>query len=176
MNKIDLLKLLNCEDINDISSVINDCIFSADRDILYSELLKMNNNDLSYDWFQALYEDELAQRNQNKQDFTPNIVGNLLSRLTGTTSGTIYEPTAGNGSLLIANWWYRKINIQDFKASDHPVECWELSPRSIPILLLNLSIRGIIGTVYHGNVLTKYVKKEYILSHNDGNFSTITLK
>ena len=43
------------------------------------------------------------------------------------------------------------------------VTCWELSARSIPILLLNLSIRGIMGYVYHGDVLTKEVKQKYIL-------------
>lgn len=43
------------------------------------------------------------------------------------------------------------------------VTCWELSARSIPILLLNLSIRGMMGYVYHGDVLTKEVKQKYIL-------------
>lgn len=43
------------------------------------------------------------------------------------------------------------------------ITCWELSARSIPILLLNLSIRGMMGYVYHGDVLTKEVKQKYIL-------------
>jgi len=43
------------------------------------------------------------------------------------------------------------------------VTCWELSARSIPILLLNLSIRGIMGYVYHGDVLENEVKQKYIL-------------
>lgn len=43
------------------------------------------------------------------------------------------------------------------------VTCWELSIRSIPILLLNLSIRGMMGYVYHGDVLTKEIKQKYIL-------------
>ena len=47
--------------------------------------------------------------------------------------------------------------------SQNMVTCWELSARSIPILLLNLSIRGIMGYVYHGDVLTREVKQKYIL-------------
>ena len=49
------------------------------------------------------------------------------------------------------------------------VTCWELSARSIPILLLNLSIRGIMGYVYHGDVLEGTVKQKYILlnRHDD---------
>ena len=43
------------------------------------------------------------------------------------------------------------------------VTCWELSARSIPILLLNLTIRGIMGYVYHGDVLERNVKMKYIL-------------
>ena len=43
------------------------------------------------------------------------------------------------------------------------VTCWELSDRSLPILLLNLSIRGIMGYVYHGDVLEGTVKQKYIL-------------
>ena len=43
------------------------------------------------------------------------------------------------------------------------VTCWELSVRSIPILLLNLSIRGMMGYVYHGDILTKEIKQKYIL-------------
>ena len=38
-----------------------------------------------------------------------------------------------------------------------------MSDRSIPLLLLNLSIRGIMGYVYHGDVLDGNVKQKYIL-------------
>lgn len=43
------------------------------------------------------------------------------------------------------------------------VTCWELSSRSVPILLLNLSIRGIMGYVYHGDVIENTIKQKYIL-------------
>ena len=47
--------------------------------------------------------------------------------------------------------------------SQHMVTCWELSPRAVPLLLLNLSIRGIMGYVYHGDVLEQRVMQKYIL-------------
>ncbi len=47
------------------------------------------------------------------------------------------------------------------------VTCWELSSRSIPLLLLNLSIRGIMGYVYHGDVLERTVKMKYILINKE---------
>ena len=153
------------EDIQDLPNAIEKILFSEKKEEFFFKLLDMHDWDLSYDWFQNIYEEELAQRNQNKQDFTPNSVGVLLSNLTGVAKGKIYEPTAGNGSLIISNWNYRKDKLGDeFNSTAHPVECWELSNRSIPILLLNLSIRGIIGEVYHGDVLTKEIKAKYILS------------
>lgn len=160
--------LFKIEDIQELPSAIEKMLFSEEKEDIFFKMLDMRDFDLSYDWFQNLYESELAQRNQNKQDFTPNSVGVLLSHLTGFEKGKIYEPTAGNGSLIIANWNFRKNMLgSDFNPEDHPVECWELSNRSIPILLLNLSIRGIVGKVYHGDVLTKNVKAKYVLSRNN---------
>ena len=160
--------LFKIEDLQDLPAKIEKVLFSNNRDEIFNQLLEMHENNLSYDWFQNIYESELAQRNQNKQDFTPNSVGVLLSNLTGISKGKIYEPTAGNGSLIISNWHYRREKLaEEFNTEDHPVECWELSNRSIPILLFNLSIRGIVGEVFHGNVLTKEIKAKYVLSKNN---------
>lgn len=166
MKKQELLNLLN---INDIL-MLPDALWGViDGDIeyrhkIYRELIQLNGCDMSYDWFQSIYESEFSERKQKKQDFTPNELGVLCSLLTGA-EGTVHEPTAGNGSMLIADWWQkcRKSLPFDFYPSRHMVCCWELSDRSIPILLVNLSIRGIMGEVYHGDVLTKEIKNKYIL-------------
>ena len=166
MNKIDLFNLFNIEDLRDFPDAVM-LLLEGDigrRDEIYCELMRINNNDMSFDWFQALYENELSERKQKKQDFTPDALGVLCSELT-RQNGSIHEPTAGNGSMIIADWWQRcskKIPWEHFP-SQNIVTCWELSARSIPILLLNLSIRGIMGYVYHGDVLTMEVKQKYIL-------------
>ena len=166
MSKEDLFVLFGIEDLKDLpNAVIN--LLEGDiyaRNEVYKELIRKNNGDMSYDWFQEIYETELSERKQKKQDFTPNILGVLCSKLT-SQSGSIHEPTAGNGSMIIADWWQRckqKMPWEHFP-SQNMVTCWELSARSIPILLLNLSIRGIMGYVYHGDVLTREVKQKYIL-------------
>lgn len=141
------------------------------RDKVYHALLAAVNYDLSYEWFADVYEAELAQRKQNKQDFTPDSVGIIVSALTGDGPATIHEPTAGNGSMLIADWHRRLRQTMpwEYFPSQHVFTCWELSDRSIPLLLLNLSIRGMMGYVYHGDVLEKTVKAKYILlnEHDD---------
>ncbi|MCE8977182.1 hypothetical protein K0F45_08645 [Bacteroides ovatus] len=162
----DVIRIFDLEDINDLPSAIMH-LLEGDlerRDEVYRKLIRLNGNDMSFDWFQAIYESELSERKQKKQDFTPNSLGILCSELTGQ-AGSIHEPTAGNGSMIIADWWQRcskKIPWEHFP-SQNMVTCWELSARSIPILLLNLSIRGMMGYVYHGDVLTKEVKQKYIL-------------
>lgn len=166
MSKEDLFILFGIEDLKDLpNAVINLLEEDIDaRNEVYKELIRKNNGDMSYDWFQDIFETELSERKQKKQDFTPNILGVLCSKLT-SQSGSIHEPTAGNGSMIIADWWQRckqKMPWEHFP-SQNMVTCWELSARSIPILLLNLSIRGIMGYVYHGDVLTREVKQKYIL-------------
>ena len=162
MKKEELFNLFGIEDLKDLPSAVMNLLDA--RNEVYKELIRKNNGDMSYDWFQEIYETELSERKQKKQDFTPNILGVLCSNIT-SQSGSIHEPTAGNGSMIISDWWERcrkKIPWEHFP-SQNMITCWELSARSIPILLLNLSIRGMMGYVYHGDVLTKEVKQKYIL-------------
>ena len=166
MNKDDLFKVFLINDLMDLPNAVTKILDMdlEDRNKIYRELIRLNDKDLSYDWFQEVYESDLSERKQKKQDFTPNSLGVLCSLLTSQT-GSIHEPTAGNGSMIIADWWQRcrKLLPWEHFPSQNIVSCWELSDRSIPILLLNLSIRGIMGYVYHGDVLTKEVKQKYIL-------------
>lgn len=134
-----------------------------ERNRIYMNLIEMNHGDLSFDWFQRLHEEEYSQRKELKQDFTPPQVCALVAKIAGC--GTTHEPTAGSCGLLIAKWWneMQRILPWDYKPSLHMVDCWELSDRSIPFLLLNLSIRGMMGYVTHGDVLTQQVKHRYAL-------------
>lgn len=173
MTAKELLCCFGAQDIRTLPETIMGVILGdrQARDDMYKELLKINRYDMSHDWFQQIYEEELSQRKEKKQDFTPNVIGELSAKLCGTDQRTTYEPTAGNGSMLIADW-YAKLNEKfpwEFMPSMNQIECWELSDRSIPILLLNLSIRGIMGVVYHGDVLEQTIKQKYILlnRHDD---------
>ena len=166
MTSQDVCRIFDLEDINDLPIAIMR-LLEGDlerRNEVYRKLIRLNGNDMSYDWFQELYEFELAESRQKGQFFTPKSLGVLCSALTGQ-SGHVHEPTAGNGSMIIADWHQRllKVSPWDYSPSRNMVTCWDLSARSIPILLLNLSIRGIMGYVYHGDVLTMEVKQKYIL-------------
>lgn len=166
MTTNELYRLFHIEDLKDLPQAVM-ALLEGDkekRDGIYRQMIAMNGYDLSYDWFQPLYEAELSERKQKKQDFTPYELSVICSQLT-RQRGTVHEPTAGNGSMVIADWWQRcsKLLPWEHFPSQHMVTCWELSARAIPLLLFNLSIRGIMGYVYHGDVLEQTVKQKYIL-------------
>ena len=168
----ELLKAFNVSDIRKLPERIMEVLFGdvTERDKIYMQLLELNSYDLSYDWFQQIYEEELSQRKEKKQDFTPQVLGEIASMICGDKQRSTYEPTAGNGSMLISDWHNKASNCYpwEFFPSKNMFECWELSDRSIPILLLNLSIRGMMGVVYHGDVLEKKIIQKYILlNRND---------
>jgi type I restriction-modification system DNA methylase subunit len=167
MNKDDCCRIFNVEDIIDLPQAAMNIVMGdrERRDAVYRELLSVNRYDMSFDWFRQLYEEEFAQRKKQKQDFTPVEVSEIVAKIALPTVGTIHEPTAGTGGLIISAWWEqcRRAIPWDYYPSQHMISVWELSDRAIPLLLLNLSIRGIMGYVYHGDVLEGTVKAHYIL-------------
>lgn len=79
------------------------------RETLFKKFLNVSS-DLSFDWFHQYFEDEQAQRKKMKQDFTPDSVARLLSRVTNVRfarvsktnndgTHTYFEPTAGTGGI-----------------------------------------------------------------------------
>lgn len=164
----ELLNLFNITDVMELPSAVSTLLFAdkEQRNAVYHRLMELHNHDMSYDWFQKLYEREFAQRKKQKQDFTPLEVTSIVSQIAlAEKHGTIHEPTAGTGGLIISAWWERcrRGLPWEYFPSCNMVACWELSDRAIPLLLLNLSIRGIMGYVYHGDVLERKVKQKYIL-------------
>lgn len=145
------------------------CGDRRERNRIYLALIDMHRGDLSRDWFQGMFEEEFSNRKELKQDFTPPELCGLVAKIAGN-GGSVHEPTSGTGGLMVAKWWN---DVKDgfpwgHRPSLHMVDCWELSDRSLPFLLLNLSIRGMMGYVTHGDVLTLKVKHRYaILNRND---------
>lgn len=168
MTSSEIKRIFHIEDIMNLPHAVNQVLFSAERDDMYRELIRIHQGDMSYDWFQSLYEQELSQRNQKKQDFTPSTLGLICSQIVGEHN-SVHEPTAGNGSMIIQDWWRKMSSLFPWEAQFIPyyVDCWELSDRSMPLLLLNLSIRGINARVHHGDVLTQEEKEVYLLKSED---------
>lgn len=67
--------------------------------------------------------------------------------------------------MLISNWHRNRMKSHpfDYKPNEHLIICDELSDKTVPFLLFNLSIRGISGIVFHGDTIHEQYKKAYIL-------------
>ena len=126
---------------------------------IYKAFLEKFDYDLSYDWFHDYFQEEHAERKSKKQDFTPNCISDTLSALLDNDKpleGTIYEPSAGTGGVLIRKWWNdrKRQSFLTYSPNRFRFICFELSPRAIPFLIFNLSIRGVNAGIIHGNTLT----------------------
>ena len=158
-----------------------------ERDRVYYELAELFGSDYSRDWFFEYFQEEHADRRQNKQDFTPPCIASVIhdvlhARLSKQCDGKeiSYDPAAGTGQLVIRDWWLtRKLQMPwEYKPMDHLVVCSELSVKTIPFLLLNLSIRGICGMVFHANSMTNEIYQVYVLTNEKNDplhYSDVTL-
>ena len=137
------------------------------RNKIYDSLARYFKYDYSRDWFFEYFEEEHADRKNNKQDFTPPSLARLVSKIIHSDSleGVHYEPSAGTGQMIILNWEdvRKKYHPFDYLPNSHLVVAQELSQKTIPFLLLNMSIRGMSGIAIHGNTLTQEIKAAYLV-------------
>ena len=153
------------------------------RENIFKKFLNVST-DLSFDWFHEYFEDEQAERKSKKQDFTPDSIATLLNKLTSNTTGYYYEPTAGNGGILITRWWQDCLNDPvgtknntnipgiSFFTYD-PRKYWyqveELSDRAVPFLIFNMAIRGMNGVAIQCDSLSREAKEAYFIRNDTDN-------
>lgn len=133
----------------------------SEKDKLCDKLLQYDfdyKNDCLCDYFQ----ENNANRNALKQDYTPDCLCTLISKLLPKTENII-DICSGTGALTVSAG-SNNINYQ----------CEELSQMSIPMLLLNLCIRNMQATVLQKNVLENKVEKVYKLAQGE-KYSNITV-
>lgn len=176
-----LLDIFQEKDIRLLPESIMSLLLSNDRDKqvqTFRRYLELHRNpstgdiDLSVELTAMVYEREMAQRHNNKQDYTPTGISCLASLLTvqedkfeqiKPKTCAIHEPTGGTGALIIARWNDARLRIplKLFRPSLVPITTWEIDFRPLPFLLLNIAVRGCVATVYHGDVLN-----ETLIEHN----------
>ena len=158
--------MLSTEQINNLLGVdesyqasfkLTEILDNRDERIqLFDSFLKLEQ-DLSFDWFTDYFQEEHSNRKDKKQDFTPQGVTDLASKLLGDSESNA-DICAGTGGLTIKRW------TQNPNASFY---CEEYSDRAMPFLLFNLMIRNINGIVVHGDALTQENKHFYKLVSGD---------
>lgn len=98
MSKEFLLETLGIRDTRLIPEALMEVLFGdpANRHKFYRAMLEANDFAMDREWFQPIYEAELSERGQKKQDFTPAAASQLAAMITdnGARRQGILEPTA----------------------------------------------------------------------------------
>lgn len=143
-----------------------------ERDKYFMDFLNAFDKDVTYDWFHDYFQDEHADRRNQKQDFTPQSVSSLLSQMVGSEGKTYYEPAAGTGGILIERWNYDRMQHSpfDYEPRDYYYTAEELSDRAIPFLLFNMLIRGMNGNVVQCDVLTREATGVFFIQNDNNDF------
>ncbi len=151
--KTKMFELFECDNFSDLPLKILNCGYNSN---IFNRYINIVGN-LDKDWIKHLFQYYQADRINKKQDFTPNCLSTLLSRLSGK-GNSFYDCCAGTGSLTIEKW-------KD--CPDALFICEELDENAIPFLLFNLAIRNINAYVINGNVLTQEVKSKFIVKKGE---------
>lgn len=147
-----------------------------ERDKYFIDFLNAFDKDVTYDWFHDYFQDEHADRKNQKQDFTPQSVSRLLSEIVGPEGNTYYEPAAGTGGVLIERWNQDRMKHSpfDYEPRDYYYTAEELSDRAIPFLLFNMLIRGINGNVVQCDVLTREATGAFFIQNDANDFMSFS--
>lgn len=163
-------ELLGIDEVFKAPNKLMEILFNkSDREELFKQFLE-HERDMSYEWFMQYFEEEQADRKNKKQDFTPQALSNMLSKIVGGNS--YFEVAAGTGSIMIQAWQEHRLNESPFtyKPSNYWYHVEELSDRAIPFLLFNMLIRGMNGIVVHGDALTREIKNVYFIQNTKDDY------
>lgn len=166
----DIHKILDINEVYKAPDRMLKILFDKEkRESVFRQFLDIET-DVSYEWFSQYFEEEQADRKNQKQDFTPLSISKLLTQLTG--GNTYFETAAGTGNILIQAWDAHRKNISPFdcRPSNYWYHTEELSDRALPFLLFNYLVRGMNGVVVHGNAITREIKNIYFIQNTKDDF------
>lgn len=163
-------ELLGIDEVFKAPNKLMEILFNkSDREELFKQFLEYER-DMSFEWFMQYFEEEQADRKNKKQDFTPQALSKMLSKIVGGNS--YFEVAAGTGSIMIQAWQEHRLNESPFtyKPSNYWYHVEELSDRAIPFLLFNMLIRGMNGILVHGDALTREIKNVYFIQNTSDDY------
>lgn len=180
LTRTDLLRLTDTKEINetDLPRNLMDIMLNKERRTkFFKEVLEITTAD-GQDLFLDYFQDALAKREKNKQDFTSKNVAKLMAKILAekAQSGgvTLLEPTAGTGGLLIPQWWNNLVTLHPNPLTYSPHMDYyvavEMDKEAIPFLIANLAIRGINATVIEGDTINQTAVNVYHLINVEDEF------
>ena len=81
---IDYNKIFGVEDSYQAPGKIMEVLYNKEeREKLFMDILEANDYNVDNDFFREYFEQEHAERKSKKQDFTPDSVASLMTKITG---------------------------------------------------------------------------------------------
>ena len=160
MNFDQFMDILGITEEYQIQPKLMEILLSDRKDFFLDELVK-NGFDTKKDELREIFEQELANRKTLKQDYTPDCLCSLISKLCGNGQDEILDVCCGVGSL----------SLPEMSGNTH-FFMEEISDVSISLVLLNMAIRNANADIYKKDVLTREVYTHYKLVSSD-RYSTI---
>src|SRR5574344_305463 len=153
-------EILKINESYEMPEAMMNMLLSQDKDKILSQIA--NNYDFSKDDFRDYFQTEHGDRKKYKQDYTPDCICTLLSKLIQNKQ-TFTDVCSGTGAL----------SISMINSETKEISCEELSGRAIPVLICNLALRNVNAIVKQKNIITDKVDNIFVLSHGE-KFSNIT--
>lgn len=158
-------KRLQIKESFEIPEKLMACLIDREsREELFCAALAANP-DTAGDTLSVAFQENLGNRTDFMQDFTPDAISTIVSELAGNGATWIADICAGTGSLTI-----RMLNR--FPDAEYYLE--ELSKAAIPVLLFNLMIRNVSAIVVNGDSLKRTQTAIYKLTRGE-EFSDLTM-
>lgn len=95
------LDIFGCNNISELGGKLYDTVMNGN--VVKLTAFCNTVNDLTVDWLQKIFQYYEADRQEKKQDYTPQSIAKLCAELTETGGKTVYDICAG--STGVPKWW-----------------------------------------------------------------------
>lgn len=165
--------LLGVDQHSQFQEKLKEIIFKRkEREQFYDKLLEVKN-DVSVDTFKEYFELYSAERKTMNQDFTPESITKIITKINQVdkkeASGySAYDPTAGTGTMIIAQWDSDRKEVLPFNYYPHNYfyAAEELSDQALIYLVHNFTLRGMNAIVMHGDSIERKYKQVYFIQNS----------
>lgn len=147
-----ILTALHVPSVAALSDAITGHIQAGTADMVINAFLQLEPGT---DWIQAIYEYNLAERKEKKQDYTPASLAALVTAMIAAPPATVYDVCCGSGALTLA------------VAAKYPHAKYilhELDATVVPFTLVNLAMHNLDAVLINGDVITGHASHIYRLT------------
>jgi len=127
--------------------------------------------DLSVDFFREYFTTNAVTRSKG-QHYTPDFLGELMAKIVGEGTQTADITGAGTGALLIQKWHQDRLSVPFvfYRPSLFFYSAVELDSFAVILLIMAFAIRGMNGTIVHGDPLIGRVFNIYFIQNSQDDF------